>query len=300
MKNRFTMPVLTILAVMPVFSAPLCAGELDRELDCVIEPGMVVDLSSRVDGILETLHVDRGDWVVADEEIARLESGAEAAAVRYAEARAVMEAEIRSLKVSLAYGWRNRKRLSKLHKQELVSAEEIDRVKTETRVAKHKLQQAEENKRLAELELARAEETLKRHTIRSPIDGVIAERYVDPGESVEDRPIVKIAQIDPLRVEVVVPISKFGRIQAGQKAIVRPEAAIGGRYESTVHIVDPIINAASGTFRVTLLLPNPERKLTSGLRCEVSFQDAPADPQDTGTVSRSAKPAVSYAGRANR
>jgi len=39
--------------------------------------------------------------------------------------------------------------------------------------------------------------------------------------------------------------------------------------------VDPIIDAASGTFRVTLMLPNPEHKLTSGLRCQVSFLTKP-------------------------
>ena len=63
-----------------------------------------------------------------------------------------MEAEIRSLKASLAYGWRSLKRLNELHKKQNVSTDEIDRVKTETRVAQHKLVQAEENKRLAELE----------------------------------------------------------------------------------------------------------------------------------------------------
>ena len=297
MKNRSITQILILMIAALAFMSPLQAA-VPEQLDCVIEPGMVVELSSRIDGILESLNVERGDWVEADEEIARLESGAESAAVDYAQARAVMEAEIRSLKVSLAYGWRNRKRLSELHKKELVSTEEIDRVKTETRIAKHKLQQAEENKRLAELELLRASETLKRHTVRSPIDGVIAERYVNPGESVEDRPIVKIAQIDPLRVEVVVPVSMFGQIVPGQKAIVRPEAAIGGRYESTVYIVDPIINAASGTFRVTLMLPNPERKLTSGLRCEVKFTDKPvsiAATPDKGKVNRADKPSPSYA-----
>ena len=297
MKNRVITQILMLMFAALAFMTPLQAA-VPEQLDCVIEPGMVVELSSRIDGILESLNVERGDWVEVDDEIARLESGAESAAVDYAQARAVMEAEIRSLKVSLAYGWRNRRRLSELHKKELVSAEEIDRVKTETRIAKHKLQQAEENKRLAELELLRASETLKRHTVRSPINGVIAERYVDPGESVEDRPIVKIAQIDPLRVEVVVPVSMFGQIVPGQKAIVRPEAAIGGRYESTVHIVDPIINAASGTYRVTLLLPNPERKLTSGLRCEVNFTDKP-NPQaataDKGNINRADKPSPSYA-----
>ena len=274
MKNRSIQLTLMYMTAVMAYISPLRAAEPEY-LDCVIEPGMVVELSSRVDGILETMLVERGDRVEADTVIAMLESGAESASVEYAQARAAMEAEIKSHSVSLAYGWRNQKRINNLYKKKLVSSDEIDRVKTETRIARHKLQQAKENKRLAELELARAEETLKRHTIRSPIGGVIAERYVSPGESVEDRPIVKIAQIDPLRVEVVVPVSMFGTIQAGQKAIVRPEAAIGGRYESTVHIVDPIINAASGTYRVTLLLPNPEHKLTSGLRCEVNFQDKP-------------------------
>ena len=106
------------------------------------------------------------------------------------------------------------------------------------------------------------------------------------------------AQIDPLRVEVVAPVSMFGQIVTGQKAIVRPESAIGGRYESTVQIVDPVINAASGTFRVTLLLPNPERKLTSGLRCEVSFKDKPAPQAATaakGEVNRADPSPPSYA-----
>ena len=38
----------------------------------------------------------------------------------------------------------------------------------------------------------------------------------------------------------------------------------------------PIIDAASGTFRVTLTLSNREGKLTSGLRCQVSFLEKPS------------------------
>ena len=271
--RKYSFRVLVALSAW-VATPVLSAGT--NAFDCVVEPGMVVELSSRVDGIVETMLVERGDRVEAEQVIAKLESGTEAATVEHAQARAAMEAEIRSLKASLAYGWRNEKRLAELHEKGTISSDEIDRVKTETRIARHKLQQAEENKRLAELELARAQETLKRHTIVSPISGVVAERYLNPGESVEERPIVKIAQIDPLRVEVVVPVSEFGKIVPGQRAVVTPEAAVGGRYKSTVTIVDPIIDAASGTFRVTLDLPNPKGKLTSGLRCQVSFLKKPA------------------------
>ena len=275
MKEPSTKSYRGCLVAMLAFATMDAAGQ-PKSFDCVIEPSMVVELSSRVDGIIETVLVERGDMIEPDTVVAKLESGAEAVAVEHARARSEMEAEIRSLKASLAYGWRNHKRLNELHKKQSISTDEIDRAKTETRVARHKLAQAEENKRLAELELARAEQTLKRHTIRSPIGGVVAERYLNPGESVEDRPVVKVVQIDPLKVEVVLPVSEFGRIKAGQRAVVRPEAAIGGRHESTVSIVDPIIDAASGTFRVTLTLPNPEGQLTSGLRCQVSFLNKPA------------------------
>jgi multidrug efflux pump subunit AcrA (membrane-fusion protein) len=54
---------------------------------------------------------------------------------------------------------------------------------------------------------------------------------------------------------------------------VYPEAAIGGEFESTVTIVDPVLDAASGTFRVRLTLPNPDYQLTSGLKCSVRFLD---------------------------
>jgi RND family efflux transporter MFP subunit len=274
MKDHATKMFRKFLVAMMALITSATAAE-QNSFDCVIEPSMVVELSSRVDGIIETVLVERGDMIEADTVVAKLESGAEAVAVEHARARSEMEAEIRSLKASLAYGWRNHRRLNELHKKQSISTDEIDRAKTETRVAKHKLAQAEENKRLAELELARAEETLKRHTIRSPIGGVVAERYLNPGESVEDRPVVKVVQIDPLRVEVVMPVDKFGAIAAGQPATVVPEASIGGQYESTVTIVDPIIDAASGTFRVTLMLPNPEHKLTSGLRCQVTFLSEP-------------------------
>lgn len=255
---------------------------LAEEFDCLIEPHMVVELSSRVDGVIKDMLVDRGDQVEPDQAVARLESGAEQAALEYARARSQMDSEIEQHKANLHYGWRNEKRIAELHQKQAVSSSEIDRVRTEARIAKFKLAQAEENKRLAELDLVRASETMERHTIRSPIKGVVVERYLNPGESVEDKAIVKLAQIDPLRVEVVVPISAFGKIQRGQGALVYPEAAIGGEYESTVTIVDTVIDAASGTFRARLALPNPEYKLTSGLKCTVHFLDKPS-PASAGT-----------------
>jgi RND family efflux transporter MFP subunit len=270
--KRLLLGLSTVALLLPVAGT---AEELSA-FDCVIEPNMVVELSSDEDGIIEQVFVDRGDRVEADQVVAKLESGVEEASLNYASERAAMEAEIHSHEVSWAYGLKNQKRIISLQKKQAVSLSELDRVRAETRIEKYKLQQARESKRLAELEQARSIETLKRHTIHSPIKGVVVERYLNPGESAEDKPILKLAQINPLRVEVVLPVAQFGKIRKGQGAVVYPEAGIGGEYESTVSIVDQVLDAASGTFRVRLSLPNPDYALTSGLRCSIEFKDQPS------------------------
>ncbi|MES9943325.1 MAG: efflux RND transporter periplasmic adaptor subunit [Candidatus Thiodiazotropha sp.] len=242
-------------------------------LDGVIEPFMTVELSSRIDGILEVVSVDVGDSIVRNQVVAKLESEVEQAALEYARAKASIDSDVRLQEVSLAYGRRQLNRIKELHEKKLSSFQDYDKVDTETRLTRYKLAQAKEIKYLAELDLKQAEALYNRHTIRSPIDGIVVDRYLNPGESVEERPIVKIAQVNPLRVEVVAPVSLLGKIKLGQLAMVSPEKPVGGSHQAVVKIVDPILDAASGTFRIRLEIPNENSKLTSGLRCQVRFLD---------------------------
>jgi hypothetical protein len=82
-----------------------------------------------------------------------------------------------------------------------------------------------------------------------------------------------IAEIDPLNVEVYVPITMYGRIKPGTRAVLKPEQPIGGVYQAEVSIVDRVFDAASGTFGVRLLLPNPDHRLPAGLRCSIRFEE---------------------------
>jgi multidrug efflux pump subunit AcrA (membrane-fusion protein) len=82
---------------------------------------------------------------------------------------------------------------------------------------------------------------------------------------------MKIACINPLYVEVVVPVSRLGSIRENMRAQVKPEAPMGGSYGAGVVIVDKVIDAASGTFGVRLELPNPEHRIPPGLKCRVRF-----------------------------
>lgn len=251
------------------------------QLDCVVEPHMVVDLSTQIDSIVDTMHVERGDIVAKDQILVTLDSGVEQAAVESARARAAAGAGIRAGEVSVAFAERREERVQTLFQENAVSSDQADEASTDTRLAQSQLDQAEEASRLAQLEFHRAEEILRRHTIRSPIDGVVVQRYLSPGESVRFQPMLRLAQIDPLRVEVIVPVSVFGKIRVGQRAIIQPEAPMTGNYPAEVAIVDRVADAASGTFRVALDLPNPDYSLPSGLKCMVQFLDEVAVPVDT-------------------
>ncbi len=127
------------------------------------------------------------------------------------------------------------------------------------------------NRRLADLELNRTTAEIALRTMKSPINGVVVERYMHPGEFPKQERILKLAQIDPLRVEAYAPVALLGKISVGMQAVVKPEEPVKGEFPAKVTVVDKVVDAASGTFGVRLELPNPDLKLPAGLRCTVRF-----------------------------
>jgi RND family efflux transporter MFP subunit len=249
---------------------------LADELDCLIEPHEVVNLSSPVEGVLEKVYVDRGAIVKKGQVVAQLESNLEHATVTLARARAEMDAAIKSGEERLSFTTLKLTRSEKLFEKELISVADLQEAQTEKRLAEMALANAIENKRLAALELERATVALSRNTIRSPITGVVVERFLSPGEFTSgqfksDNPILKLAQIDPLRVEVFAPLSLRGKIVVGMPAKVLIEAPTNSSHDVRVSVVDRVVDSASSTFRVRLELPNPNYRIPAGLKCKVRF-----------------------------
>jgi multidrug efflux pump subunit AcrA (membrane-fusion protein) len=127
---------------------------------------------------------------------------------------------------------------------------------------------------LAELEARRSSELLAMRTLRSPFNGVVVEKLQSAGEMATtniNQPILKLARIDPLHVEVVLPVSEYGKIRTGMTGLVIPEKPIAGQYEARVKVVDRTVDAASGTFGARLELPNPRAAIPAGVKCRVRF-----------------------------
>jgi multidrug efflux pump subunit AcrA (membrane-fusion protein) len=104
------------------------------------------------------------------------------------------------------------------------------------------------------------------------------------GERVEEKPIVRVATINPLRVEMVVPASLYGTIPVGTLLTVTPELPNAKPRQAKVVLVDSIIDGPSNTFRVRLELPNPKYDLPAGPRCKVDLgldEKRPAAERDT-------------------
>lgn len=243
------------------------------EFDCVIEPSEVADLGSAVPGVIGKINVKRNDVVKKGEVVAALESSVENASVVLAKARAELNTSIKLREETAAFGKRTRDRNQTLYRTSSVSQQEIDKLDTENRIAQLQVVQEKDNKRIANLEYRRAKAVLERHFIRTPFDGVVMERYKSVGEFIEDDAVVRVAQLNPLHVEVVLPVEYLGMLSTGRLAKVTPSLPAFASQIGTVTQVDQVADAASGTFGARLSLPNPDHVTPAGLRCRVAFLD---------------------------
>ena len=271
MKSSFVSQVFFGMLVLILMTARFCSAAETIELDGVIEPHLIVKIGSPVAGVLETVSVDRGDVIKKGQVVAKLQSGIERAALELARARAGMDSTIKAREVMSEFNLRKLKRFEDLEKSSVIPFEEIDEARTNANISLLELDEAKENKRLAELELRRSKEVVERMTIYSPINGVVMHRFLTAGEYVENQPIVQLAQIDPLNVEVFAQVDLLDTIKVGMSADIMPIKPGSEVYKAKVTIVDYVVDAASGTFGIRLELPNPDYRLSAGLKCKVIF-----------------------------
>jgi len=259
-----------------IFTAAPAPG-LGAEFDCIIEPRQVLELRSPIEGLIERVNVDRGDFVRKGQELAVLDTAVDRVQAAIARQRSQMGGAVHSGESRVEFSTRKSQRAQELHRQNFMSAQVRDEAMTEKRLAEAELQDAIDNRKLAELEYKRQLEIIRLKTIRSPINGVVTERMLNPGELAEAgvgrKPMLKLAEIDPLHVEVLLPVEAYGDVKHGMAIEVIPEIPPGSRYHAKVKVIDRVLDAASGTFGVRLELPNLERKIPAGIRCQAGFPD---------------------------
>lgn len=278
MKRIAIASVISCAMIFLAAAAPAGTGaDLTGIASCVITPKRVVQLGSPVAGLLSDVLVDRGAAVTAGQIVAKLESSVEEAQLEIDQFRSKNTAPIEASRVDLEFNEKALATRQQLRDNMFAKAEDVDKYRAMVDQDQIAIRKAEADLHIAELEAIRSERQLDLKQIRSSISGVVTERKLSPGEHVyEQTPILTIAEINPLYVELVVNAEQYPFFRVGMTAEIHPGAPVGGVYSAGVDVVDPVIDAGSNTFRVRLVLPNPRNAIPAGVRCTVRLPNKAA------------------------
>ena len=275
---RCRSPVLGAIA-LAVIAQPAAwaqSGGLTADVStCLVKPRHVIQLGSPVFGILGGVYVDRADIVKQGQLLAKLDTTVEEAQVALDHFRMTNTTQLESVKVDLAWNQRELERKQKLAGNMFTKANEIDEYVTKIEQDKIAIRKAEVDLELARLESVRSDAQLFVKMLKSPVNGVITELKLSPGEFIfEQTPIMTIAETDPLTVDLVIPAERYRAVKLGMIGELHLNPPVDATFPARVDAIDPVIDAASDTFRVRLSLPNPGNAIPAGIRCSVKLPDA--------------------------
>jgi len=136
--------------------------------------------------------------------------------------------------------------------------------------------QAEFAFKAARAAVAQAEHKVRRAAVTAPISGVVVKREVEPGDYVtSNSPLLTLADLDALEAMIHLPELHWNAVRAGQRVTVRPETIPGLAVTGSVSRVSPTIDAATGTFKVTVSLEtDAERRVRPGMFVALTLHTA--------------------------
>lgn len=274
MTKALATTALALLAGAPALAVPATAAA--DEFDCLIEANQVVEIRSPVVGLLQAVHARRGELIRAGQRLVTIESSVERSAAEAAQLRAEAQGSLQLARNKLAATREKARRMTELAAEEFISAQARDDAVAEHKAAESELKNAEENQRLAQAEHRQSVDQLNRRVITAPFSGVVVDQYLHPGALVDagdgKKPILKIAQTQPLAVQAILPFKLFPQLQPGQKVTIKPEAPFGGEIEAVIRTKDRVIDSAAGTFGIVATLDNARQTLPAGIRCRVKLR----------------------------
>ncbi|MDF1855741.1 efflux RND transporter periplasmic adaptor subunit [Pseudooceanicola sp.] len=266
-------PILSLfLSLWLAFALSLAIAALpDRTIaqtitECLIQAKEVARIGAADRGVLARVHVERADKVGRDQILAELEATEEDAQVALARLRVGSDIAVRLARAKVAAAELNAERLTTLVERNLVPKSDQEAAILAAQSARLEEEEAIYQLEVAKLQLAAALSARERKRIRAPFDGVVTDTLLSAGELYNEQgPIMVLARIDPLNVEAYLPAARRRDVAVGQIAEVTLET--GGVASATLEVIDPVLDAATGTFGVRLALPNPEGRILAGQSC---------------------------------
>lgn len=190
-------------------------------------------------GVILEILAEEGDVVEAGQVVARLE--ADRYQYEAERNRATLE------RLEKAY-----ERATELHGKNLISNDEYDRARFDM-----------ESQR-AQYQLAQLDVQYTR--IRAPIGGVVSERMVKAGNLVsQHEPVFRIDDFDPLLAVLHVPERELNTLRVGHPVSIMVDAFPRETFTGFVLRISPVVDPATGTFKVTAEVEDDSGRLKPGL-----------------------------------
>jgi membrane fusion protein (multidrug efflux system) len=226
---------------MPVKTTYVTRGDISAfyPTTTTLESEHEASVVAKVGGVVEKFFVEEGDQVKAGQPLVQIETD------RLQLELSRSESELKKMKNELD-------RTREIYKKQLVSSDAYEKLKFEY------------ESRKASYELSKLE--LDFATVIAPIDGIISKRYVKVGNMVNrNEPVYHITDFDPLHAVIFVPEKELNKIALNQVARVQVDAKADKSFAGFVKRISPVVDANSGTFKVTIEVKDPERWLKPGM-----------------------------------
>lgn len=246
-----------------------------------IQPYQQVNIFSRVDGYIAKIHVDKGDFVRADQLLVEVDHTDYVHAVNRAKANleaaranvVSQEATIRNVKLNID-------RMRALIKDQYVSQQDVDNAQAAYDVAVAQVGSLRAQVHQMEVALQQAETSLTYSYIRAPFAGSISVRNLDAGAFVSgstgststlSRGILVLQDITTVRVLVDVVEKDVPFVKIGQQAELRADAYPSRLFTGKVTRIVQALNPSTRTMTVEVDISNPDRALKGGMFARVEL-----------------------------
>lgn len=194
---------------------------------------------SKVRGIINEIYVEEGDQVKAGQVIAKIED--EQYKIEAARAKATLD--------RLQNDFQRNK---ELFDKNLIAAETFQNSQFE-----YESQKAAYDLAMLNLEYS---------SIKSPISGVVSERFVKRGNMIgTDQQVFRVTDFSPLQAILYVPEHEMAKIRKDQRAELRVDALPNQTFVGHVERISPVVDSQTGTFKVTVFVDETKDMLRPGM-----------------------------------
>lgn len=234
-----------------------------------LSPKFEAQVKTEYTGLLEKVYVDQWVHVSKGQPLGKLDSREAEVVLKKAQAgleaakAAALQAEVQD-----RYAERELQRTLQLKTAGLATQQHLDDARTNREAAQAALAAARGQTELAEEEVRHAETRLDKAIIRSPLDGVVAERIAGPGDLVGEpgsAPAFRIVDNRVLNVTVNVPSGKLAALSVGQALEFVTDAYPGKTFTGQVMFINPAVDPQSRTVKVVAEVSNSDDLLRGGL-----------------------------------